>query len=127
VSREQTNKRRTAACINVEKLCTQYLDDQRTINQLSSMHGFDYTTITKKLKEGLGADVYEKEKRRRSRAASTQHSTNKLIDPSLFHWLIVSRWGPGPDEEINQLARKLRDENDPLTDHVADIERRARR
>lgn len=99
--------KRDASKIDISELCERYRSGQ-TVRELSDSYGFDPTTISNKLRTGLGADVYEKEVYRRQKLQYHYQEKPKLVDLSQIHWLARSHWGTPAADELNQLARELR-------------------
>lgn len=109
------SQRRSSSKLSLPKLCSQYLDERRTIPQLAGLYGFDTSTITKRLKQGLGEEVYQAERLRRKE--DPPPGDTKEFDLTLFHPAVTRHWGKGTpmNEEQLQLAKEARNETDPLT------------
>ena len=101
------------ANIDTEKLCDQFIADGRTVKQLAVMHGFDDTTIIKRLREGLGESHYEREIEKRQKenkvAEQKPYSLASLPD------VLLRRWAPEPDGNLSKAIGDLYDEQNHLS------------
>ena len=101
------------ANIDTRALCRQFTIGKRTVKQLAVMHGYDDTTIIKRLKEGLGETHYQREldSRQKENKVAEQKPYSLASLPDVF----LKRWAPELDENLSKAIGDLHDEENHLS------------